>query len=173
MERHIQVHMKNNGFTLLELMVSISLAVILLGIGIPSLGSLLKDSNVEYETERLLKHLRFARNQAISDQQTVTACLVNGSDECVDKQPVQLLVFIDDNDNSKLDNGENELSRTSAVSADATLSSTRPRVLFAPDGTSIGTNMTIRVCISEEPRIDLAIAQSGRSSRTETTTICP
>lgn len=165
--------MKNSGFTLMELMIAITLGVILLGIGIPSLGTLLKNSRANYESERLIKHLRFARNQAISDQQTVTACLVNSGNECVDKQPVQLLVFIDDNDNSKLDNGETELSRTPAFSADATLSSTRPRVLFAPDGTSIGTNMTIRVCISEEPRIDLAIAQSGRSSKTESTTICP
>ncbi|WP_033135495.1 type IVa pilus pseudopilin TppE [Aeromonas finlandensis] len=165
--------MKQHGFTLLELMIAIALGVILLGIGIPSLGDLLKENTAKYESERLMKHLHFARNQAISDQQTVTACLINSNDQCVSTNPNQFLVFTDDNSNSRLDIGETELARTPAFASDAIISSTRTRVLFAPDGTSLGTNMTIKVCVSEEPEIDLVIAVSGRSSRTDTTTICP
>lgn len=165
--------MKNSGFTLMELMIAVALGVILLGIGIPSLSSLLKDSTANYESERLMKHLRFARNQAINDQQTVTACLINSSNQCVLTNPSQFLVFTDDNNNSRLDSGETELSRTPAFESDVTISSTRTRLLFAADGTSLGTNMTIKVCVSDEHEIDLVIAASGRSSRTETTTICP
>ncbi|ELI6434339.1 type IVa pilus pseudopilin TppE [bacterium 19CA06SA08-2] len=165
--------MKQAGFTLLELMIAIALAVILLGIGIPSLGSLLQDNRANYESERLMKHLRFARNQAISDQQTVTACLVNTGNQCVTNSPSQLLVFTDSNSNARLDNGETELSRTPVFSADTSLSSTRTRVLFATDGTSLGTNMTISICVSGEPTINLVIAASGRSSKTDTAVICP
>ncbi len=172
-ERQVFADMKNAGFTLMELMIAIALGVILLGIGIPSLGSLLKDSTANYESERLIKILRFARTQAISDQQTVTACLINNDNECVEQDPVQLLVFIDDDGDAELDEGEVEIARTPAFTLDATISSTRPRVLFAADGTSLGTNMTVRVCISEEPRVDVVIAASGRSSKSETTSICP
>ncbi|MFB2857527.1 GspH/FimT family pseudopilin [Aeromonas allosaccharophila] len=172
-ERQAFADMKNAGFTLMELMIAIALGVILLGIGIPSLGTLLKDSTANYESERLIKHLRFARSQAISDQQTVTACLINSSNQCVSTNPSQFLVFTDNNNNSRLDIGETELVRTPAFASDAIISATRSRVLFAPDGTSLGTNMTIKICVSEEPEIDLVIAVSGRSTRTDTTTICP
>lgn len=165
--------MKQRGFTLLELMLAIALGVILLAIGIPALSDLLKENTANYESERLMKHLRFARNEAISEQQTVSACLINNANQCVSSNSAQLLVFADTNNNSQLDNGETELARTPTFSSSAAITSTRTRVLFAPDGTSLGTNMTIKVCVSQEPEIDLVIAVSGRSSRTDTTTICP
>ena len=83
------------GVTLLGLMIAVSLGVILLGIGAPAMSSLLSENSLRFESRTLLKYLRFARSQAIDNQQSVTACLANASDNCVTANPTQLLVFVD------------------------------------------------------------------------------
>ena len=57
------------GFTLLELMIAVSLGIILLGIGAPAMSSLLSENSLRFESRTLLKYLRFARSQAIDNQQ--------------------------------------------------------------------------------------------------------
>ena len=43
------------GFTLLELMIAVSLGVILLGIGAPAISSLLSENSLRFESRTLLK----------------------------------------------------------------------------------------------------------------------
>ena len=56
--------MKNvKGFTLLELMIAVSLGVILLGIGAPALSSLLSGNALHFESRNILKNMIFARRR--------------------------------------------------------------------------------------------------------------
>ncbi|MFQ2101998.1 GspH/FimT family pseudopilin [Aeromonas sanarellii] len=163
------------GFTLLELMIAVSLGVILLGIGAPAMSSLLSENSLRFESRTILKYLRFARSQAIDNQQSVTACLANASDNCVTANPTQLLVFVD-NDNPQdniLNNSDQFLARTSAFAGTLTISNNRISTTFSPDGTSLGSNATISLCSSGNAQVNLVIAQSGRSSQSTQANVCP
>ena len=67
--------MKKYGFTLLEFLISVSLTILLLTMGLPSLASLITTSDSNIYSRNLLDHLIFGQRQAITQQQTVTACL--------------------------------------------------------------------------------------------------
>ncbi|MFV7782854.1 GspH/FimT family pseudopilin [Shewanella marisflavi] len=65
---------KKNGFTLVELMVTIVVAGIILTIGLPSLISAYESVRVNRSVERIHNLMSFARNQAISYGTTVNVC---------------------------------------------------------------------------------------------------
>lgn len=167
MNRHM------NGFTLLELMVAVSLGVILLGIGAPALSSLLNENSLKFESQTLLKQLRFARSQAIDNQFSVTACLADANDSCVLANPTHLQVFVDDDGNSALDGGELLLARSHPFPQGVTAANNRRTTLFSPDGTSLGSNATLNLCSPGVQQINLIIAPSGRSSQATQANVCP
>ncbi|MGL4612703.1 MAG: GspH/FimT family pseudopilin [Shewanella sp.] len=62
------------GFTLVELMVTIAVAAILLAIGVPSLGSMYESSRATNNATKIHNIMVFARNHAVSYGVTVLAC---------------------------------------------------------------------------------------------------
>ncbi len=91
-------------------MVTVAIAVILLGIGVPSLNSLFQSMSADASVNRIMREIRFARSQAIDLNQPVVICALasNGSD-CGGNMNDGLTVFADDNGNHKLDAGEKVL----------------------------------------------------------------
>lgn len=165
--------MLQRGFTLLELLVSMALLTILLGVGLPSLQSLLTDNRARFEQERILKILTAARLQAISDRQTITVCTVNADNLCVTHGGQALIMFSDDNGDATQDAGEARLMASPGFSDGLSLTSSRTAINFAPDGTTLGSNATLQLCVSGQPRIDLVISMSGRAQSSTQSTLCP
>lgn len=161
------------GFTLLELMIAVSLGVILLGIGAPAMSRLLNENTLQFESRTVLKYLRFARSQAVDNQQSVTACLANASDNCVTANPTQVLIFIDTNGNDVLNNGEQFLARSPVFPSSLTASNNRLSTTFSPDGTSLVTNATLSLCSPGNAQINLVIAPSGRATQSTQANTCP
>lgn len=62
------------GFTLLELMVVVTVAAILLVIGVPSLQKWVRDNRIVTETNSLVAHLNLARSEAIKRRTRVAIC---------------------------------------------------------------------------------------------------
>jgi len=160
------------GFTLLELMIAVSLGVILLGIGAPAMSSLLNQNTLQFESRTVLKFLRFARNQAVDNQQSVTACLANASDNCVTANPTQILIFVDTNSNDVLNNGEQFLARSPTFPRSLTATNNRTSTTFSPDGTSLVTNATLSLCSPGNAQVNLVIAPSGRATQSTQANIC-
>ncbi|MNG84318.1 hypothetical protein D3C79_430530 [compost metagenome] len=161
------------GFTLLELMIAVSLGVILLGIGAPAMSSLLNENTLQLESRTVLKYLRFARSQAVDNQQSVTACLANASDNCVTANPTQVLIFVDTNGNNVLNNGEQFLARSPAFPRSLTATNNRTSTTFSPDGTSLVTNATLSLCSPGNAQVNLVIAPSGRATQSTQANTCP
>jgi type IV fimbrial biogenesis protein FimT len=67
------------GFTLLELLITISIAAILLTIGIPSFRYITNANRISGEVNGLLGDLQFARAEAVKEGRTVTVCVGNAS----------------------------------------------------------------------------------------------
>jgi len=62
------------GFTLLELMVVITIVAILMALGVPSYRYVTNSNRVSAEVNALLGDLQFARSEAIKEGTTVTVC---------------------------------------------------------------------------------------------------
>lgn len=65
---------KHDGFTLIELIVTVAVAIILLTVGIPSLLSVISSSAITGYMDALHGDLALARSQAIVEKTTVTLC---------------------------------------------------------------------------------------------------
>lgn len=65
---------KAHGFTLLELLVTIAVAAILLGIAIPSYRGMVQRNAISAGVNDLVGDLNYARSQAVTRGQTVMVC---------------------------------------------------------------------------------------------------
>jgi len=70
------------GFTMLELVMVISIAAILLVIGVPSFRFMTTANRVSAEVNGLIGDLQFARAEAIKEGQTVVACASTDGATC-------------------------------------------------------------------------------------------
>ncbi len=66
-----------NGFTLVELMVTVAVAAIVLTLGVPSFKDTIRDNRMAGNSNRFLSALNIARSEAIKRAQQVAVCKAN------------------------------------------------------------------------------------------------
>lgn len=93
----------------MELLITVALAAILLGVGVPAMTQFHASVSAEATRNRLMREVRFARSQAIDLSQTVVICALDGDNKCGGNATDGLTIFIDSNTNQALDNGEEVL----------------------------------------------------------------
>ncbi len=161
--------MRINGFTLLELLVTLAIGAILLLIGVPGMQYLIADTALQTEVFSFHNALHRARSYAIDHQTDVIACLANGQEQCVEQGFSHLLVFSDKAHLRKLtDDSVQDAILIRHIYSDAALSiSTNQRYfIFQSDGTQGGTPGTITLCAAGiEQSVALTVAMSGRVRR--------
>jgi len=120
---------KIQGFTLIEVMVTVAIVAILAAIGAPSLKSFMDANKVRAEVQRVAGMLSLARNHSVTNNQwvvvsqTSNAGVVNliafiddGGDDFVYLASEDTLVRRSDGSDSNLDYGANtEVTQNSAV----------------------------------------------------------
>lgn len=99
--------MKNAGFTLLELLIVITIAAILVGIAIPSFDGYIKKNAVEALEHELNTSINLARGEALTRQRPVSiACIdtssggINTTVACGGDWSGGWVVFVDDSSSS-------------------------------------------------------------------------
>ncbi len=189
-ERQAFADMKNAGFTLMELIIAIALGVILLGIGIPSLSNLLGSNNLATQEKNLLNHLNYARQHAISNQQTVTLCLttvtlsnniaVEGCIPANQRGTNRLLAFIDSNGDLKLNGNEATIAASPEFPAELTISADAQALRFNPVGTitevppdEANIEVIFSLCISGENSVTINVMHAGRAHSQASGAVCP
>lgn len=73
---------QHNGFTLIEIMVSLIILSILLLIGIPLFNQMLSNKRVSYAAESFHNDLKFAQSEALKKQTTVYVSVKTGASWC-------------------------------------------------------------------------------------------
>jgi type IV fimbrial biogenesis protein FimT len=66
-----------NGFTLLELLVAITVAALLLGIGVPGFREITMNSRIIAQTNEFVSSVNLARSSAVRYQREATVCMSN------------------------------------------------------------------------------------------------
>lgn len=107
----LRVHRKceAQGFTLIELMISIALLAILLGLAAPSYRAFVTSNRLTAQANELVGDLSLARNEAASRSRNVRVCIAASSTSCAgsgSNWAAGWIVWADNNNNGGLDAGE-------------------------------------------------------------------
>lgn len=105
------------GFTLVDLMIAISLLLLIMTIGVPSFTHLLNANRQRSSTYTLIRTLNYARQVAIDRSQSIIVCPTINHISCVTDWAQELMVFVDQDNNKKHD-GNEELLRLTKIIGD-------------------------------------------------------
>ncbi len=162
--RHSQL-----GTTLFELSITLSVAAILLTLGIPSLLDFHARRQLQASRVELMSSLQAARMHAVSYGKHVLLCPSDDGEICANGTDWSggWIVFIDDDRNRERSAGEALLWRGSVDDAQQRISTTRgrTRIRYSPLGTAPGTNLSITLCHRALPQTSskLIVSNAGRA----------
>lgn len=128
---------KQCGLTLIELLVTLSIAVILVTIAVPSFQDFFRRNRIESATSDLMGTLSYARSEAIRRGVRVSVCRSNTGTNCTTTEPWQSgwIVFTNPNNNNNVDSGEEILRVHQALPERITLNTDfTNRITYQPDG---------------------------------------
>ncbi|WP_431686870.1 GspH/FimT family pseudopilin [Hahella sp. NBU794] len=132
--------MKQKGFTLVELMVVLTILAIALAFGLPSMGYIIDSNRLTSSTNELVGALNFARSEAVKRGRTVRISGPNGKTGW--QQGYQ--VWIDTNNSSSYDDGE-ELRIFDAFKDETTAIGPAAAISFSGSGFASGAT-SIKLC---------------------------
>lgn len=161
---------KCKGFTLIELMVSVTIVAVVAAIVIPNFNEFIIRMRVDNEISQLHRLLLTARNSAINTNQDVTLCPIDNNSRCTTDWQNNIIVFIDTNDDDVYSAEMNEviirLKPPAKINDKLQYGLHRKRILFAATGrtTGWGSNGTLKYCPENNVELSRAIviATSGR-----------
>jgi len=161
----IELRTTIKGFTLIELMITLAIAAILLGLAAPSFNGLIKDNRLTTQINGLSASLNLARSESIKRSLTVTVCKSNGGTQCGGDWSDGWIVFEDINGNGAVDTGDIIIRVNAALSSGNTLVFPgKNRVTYKADGFAIGYNSTFTLCDARgyTESKGLVVSNSGR-----------
>jgi len=162
----------NKGFTMLELMITLSIAAILAATAVPSFQSLMTQSQLTTQTNELVGSLHYARSEAVKRGMRVTVCTSSDGLECKNGSGWQngWLIFSDGGTAGEIDGGDEVLrvfppSQRVALTVSSNFSNS---ISYLASGRSRGNgnllgNGSFTLC-SHGKKNEILIASAGRPS---------
>ena len=164
---------KTRGITLLNLLVTLAISTLLVGVGIPSLSPVLANHQANNAYQRLFTLIQFARIQSVNFSSQVLICPTINEEECINDWNQALMVFVDRN-NDEIKN-ENELllqtspKATSDESINWRVSGRKQNYLrFKPDGSTRNQNGRLTYCLNKGKELyarQIIMYRTGRARK--------
>lgn len=133
------------GFTLLELLVTVTLSVVLLTIGLPNFQHFTVQTHLTQQTNRLSQLLNAARVIAINEQTTTIVCPTSDFKTCSDNWNEVKMFFVDLNQNRQVDEDDRQLGILEEVTRAYFMSGPASPIRYAPTGAT-ATPATVELC---------------------------
>jgi len=107
------------GMSLVELLVSLAVAAVLMGLAAPSVASMLSSAELTSTSNAFLSSLRLARSEAAKRGGRVALCKASDDSGCTTTGGWEQgwIIFHDVNNNGRLDEGETVIQRVDPLSA--------------------------------------------------------
>lgn len=177
-------HKANQGFTLIELMVTIAIAAILLTVGIPSMAKFITDTRVSASVNGFVGAMSMARSEAIKRGRLVTICrsvnAESGTTGCTGGGDWSSgwLVYVENSSSSNIgayDTAEEVIFRQGALPSSLTVSTAVNAITFNGSGEPIGgfASAGFNFNASGDFARQICIARSGRVKVIRDATVCP
>jgi len=172
----------SNGFTALELLVTMAIIAILLSAGVPALRDYTWNQRMKAAMDTLQSDLKLARGRAISHNTQTVICPASSAGDCSDRSAWQdgWIVFADLNSDRHRQPVETLIRQTSATEhLSISSSASRSYLRFYPNGSAPGSNATILFCDSRGAAHagTISVSNSGRirsrSDGAPSSEICP
>jgi type IV fimbrial biogenesis protein FimT len=146
------------GFTIIQLMVALTIVAVLTGLAIPSYRYVTNGSRISGEINNLLGDLQYARYQAIKQGQPITVCASSNGTSCLGSTATTWntgwIVFNDANGNATVDPGEAVTRVQQAFSGTDTLTTVTGgvgAVTFNREGFPVGLAGVVTVALYATP----------------------
>jgi type IV fimbrial biogenesis protein FimT len=160
------------GFTLMELMVTLAVAALILGFGVPSFRNIMANSRMTTQANEFIGAINVARSEAITRNMPVTLCRADSAadTECAEDNDFWLAWIVVDDAGNVIRNGEiDTYNDTVLVTSDLTNQS----VTFGSDGlaTSGGAALVdsaFSVCTTRDVVENFRVITVGAGSRVST-----
>ena len=156
---------QQQGFSLLELLVSLAIFSILMSIMMPAMSSMIAQNKVTATLNSFVSKFHVARSNAISSGIHTIVCPSRDQSSCDNSFDWSdgLIVFADRNNDRQRDEDEPLIHVWSTNEDDIQiLSSTgRRKTIYHADGRTPGTNLTLRFCPQSESADARAIVISN------------
>ncbi len=168
------------GVTLIELMITLAILSILVGLAAPAFDSIRLSSRLRAYSNELVAGALLARSEAIKRNSVVKLCVMNpNGDDCQNSTEWEngWLIFHDVNNDDTLDAGETLIAVHPAATTGYNLDGSAAVLTFAGDGVGT-TTFTMNVCratptVGVQERM-VTVSASGTTNVAKTTNAsCP
>lgn len=141
---------RTSGFTLIELMVTITISAILLGIGVPSLAEFVKTNRRAATVNMMVSDLQRARGLAITQRVRVVLCPSSDGATCLAAHTQDWssgwLLFSDADGNGAPGDAGDQLLNVQAAVKNMKIPANTGRLVFTAGGTANMFGASIAVC---------------------------
>ncbi len=161
--------MINKGFTLVELMLTVSIVAIALAVAIPAMDRWILQNRVNAELRSLHRDLQNARQKAIFGRQRISLCPRLGDHSCGKDWSQGRHLFSDKDGNGQIDDGEIILASREKIPESDSLRwkafAAKPYIQWLPTGITNHMNGSFVYCGQNRPEFARAVivSKSGRT----------
>ena len=136
--------MKQHGFTLVELMITLSIAAILTTVAIPSFTETIKNNRLATKINLMAGSLNLARSEAVKRGLRVNICVSNATQTaCAGGNNFRLgwITYVDADSSNGFTPGDQIIHTVESLPPSMTFTGTAPEVGFTPQGAArvVGT----------------------------------
>ncbi|MFT6387578.1 MAG: type IV fimbrial biogenesis protein FimT [Cellvibrionaceae bacterium] len=167
--------MKRNhstGFTLINLLITLTISGILATAGLPSLQILLNNQQANNTYQQLFTLVQFTRIQSVNYSGQVLLCPTVNQNDCINDWNQELMVFVDTNYDETKNDSELLLQVRQAASDDEQInwraSGSRRYLRFKADGSTGNQNGRLTYCLRKEEALyarQIIMYRTGRARR--------
>ncbi len=158
-----------SGYTLIELMITVSIVAILVAVAVPNMQQFVKNERLTGQINTLISHLMLARSEAVKRNQSVVLCTSSNNTSCTANTPAQngWIVYVDVDNSGGFTAGDELIKVQQALEGNVTLTNLQTVVYdnrgFAPSVTA----QTYSLCDDRGNSFAkvLSISQTGRVRR--------
>ncbi len=135
---------RSSGLTLVELLVTLTVSVVILGLAVPSFYEMIQDNRVVTHTNNLVTSLSLARSEAVRRNRPVRLSPCDTSETCAGMSTSLssdgnwsngwVVWYDDDDDGDVSDNDNNQIRISNLLQGDGTVSGVNAAVEFAATG---------------------------------------
>jgi len=141
--------LKQQGFTLIELVITIVIAIILLTTAVPSFRTLVEDNRLTTQINDLVTSINLTRSEAIKRGFSATICKSNTGSSCAGDWTDGWVVFVDQDSDGVIDTGDTIIYVHDELRGNNTLTyGSTNRITYSSQGIATGFNDTFELCDS-------------------------